>query len=531
MACLRWIICTAITIPWIALAEPVYDSEPNEIHLVILHTNDIHGHMTSWQGWEGDLAGKTIGGFDRLATAIARERKNAEHVLLLDAGDTVSDTMIGMKTRDEAIIELMNALEYDAMTIGNHELDFSPKDLRALMRKASFPILAANIRERGTEKLFAQPYIIRQLGPLRIGILGIAYPNTPLTTATENVSDIEFEETEPTAKHFVPQMRQAGVDIVVVLSHLGLNADIQLAQAVLGIDVIVGGHSHNRMTKPKRIADTLIVQAGAHGSDLGVLELAFHGTRRTESSYRLITLDHAEIKPDPVIVTEIDRLTAQLRAWENEVMGKAGDWLIRAQTLAGTEPRKRDQESPVDSLFADIIREVTGADIAFLPGVGYGIAIPPGPITTSALKNLVPHESHILLMKMNAVQLLEVLEQSIENTYADDPAKKIGGIIQVSGLAFTYDPQRSPGARILAASVSGTPLNSEKLYRVATNSLLAQGGHGYSTFPAISAHKDRGSQFEMIGNWLRSHPGIITPPLGRIQWHANEDNVAYEDRN
>lgn len=131
------------------------------------------------------------------------------------------------------------------------------------------------------------------------------------------------------------------------------------------------------------------------------------------------------------MAARIDELVGPLRSKEGKPIGQAWDWLIRAQTLAGTEPRKRDQESPVDSLFADIIREVTGTDVALLPGVGYGVAIPPGPITVEALRNLIPHESRIFVMEMNGAQLLKVLEQSVENTYTDDPAKKVGGMIQV----------------------------------------------------------------------------------------------------
>jgi 5'-nucleotidase len=491
-----------------------------ETRVVILHTNDLHGHITSWQGWEGDLAGKTVGGFDRLATAVEGLRRNRENVLLLDAGDTVADTMIGMNTQGRVVIELMNALHYDAMTIGNHEIDFGAEHLRSLIHQANFPILAANIRERETGKLFARPYVIRQLGSLKIGILGIAYPNTPFTTASKNVVDIEFEEAKPVAAHFMGEMRRAGADIVVVLSHLGLNADIRLAEAVPGIDVIIGGHSHNRMTEPKRIDNTLIVQAGAHGSDLGHLELTFQGKRRVASAYRLITLDHAQIEADSNTAALINRLTRTLKPRENEHIGRAGDWLIRAQTLAGTKPRKRDQESPVDSLFADIVREVTGTDVVLLPGVGYGVAIPPGPITEEALKNLVPHESRILVMEMQGVRLLEILEQSIENVHTKEAEKKVGGMIQVSGLSFTYNEQRPFGNRVLRALVGGTPISRGTFYRVATNSLLAQGGHRYRTFQSIPAHMDFGSQLEMIKTWLSGHPDITAPPPGRIHRQA-----------
>jgi len=489
-----------------------------ETVLVILHTNDFDGHVTAWQGWEGELAGKTIGGFARLAAAVKSARQNAEHVLLLDAGDAVADSMISKETRGGAVIRLMNALQYDAMAIGNHEFDFGEERLRVLIGEARFPVLAANIRVRGTGNLFALPYIIRQLGPLQIGILGMAYPNTSLTTIKNNVPDLEFEEAAPVARRFIQQMRDEGAGTVIVLSHLGLDADIQLAKNVPGIDVIVGGHSHNRMTEAKHIGDTLIVQAGAHGSDLGVLELMFHGTQRTRSTYHLLTLDHALIKADPHMTAQLAGLTAQLLPpSENTPVGHGRNWLIRAQTLAGTEPRLRNQESPADSLFADIIRESTKADVAFLPGIGYGVGIPPGVISTKALINLIPHESHIFIMEMNGAQLLEILEQSLENIYTGDPAKKVGGMIQVSGLTFTYDPQGRVGGRVHSASVNGKPFDAQARYRVATNSLLAEGGFNYGTFRTITSQADLGSQFEMIEGWMRRHPGITALTPGRIR--------------
>ena len=129
----------------------------------------------------------------------------------------------------------------------------------------------------------------------------------------------------------------------------------------------------------------------------------------------------------------------------------------------------------------------------------------------------MPHESRIVAIEMSGAQLLGILEQSIENTYTNNPAKKVGGIIQVSGLAFTYDEHRPFGERVIHASISGKALNGPARYRVATNSLLAQGGYAYQAFPATPRHSDLGGEFEIIATWLRDHPGIITPRQGRIQ--------------
>lgn len=148
--------------------------------LTVLHTNDMHGHLEPWQGWEGELKGRSMGGLDRLSARVnaARAAAGAESVLLLDAGDTVGDSMIAVETEGKALIEVMNAIGYDAMAIGNHEPDFTAEKLRQRISEARFPVLAANIRDRDSGQLFTKPYVIRTVQGVKVGILGLAYPHT-----------------------------------------------------------------------------------------------------------------------------------------------------------------------------------------------------------------------------------------------------------------------------------------------------------------------------------------------------------------
>lgn len=481
------------------------------LELTILHTNDIHGHIHAWSGWDGDLLGKTIGGFDRLASVAARIRKETANVLLLDAGDAIGDTQIASSTRGAAVIDLMNRVGYDAMVIGNHEPDYGMQTLQQRIQEARFAVLAANVVESSSGRLFTKPYSIREVGGLKIGILGLAYPNTPKTTAQKNVAGFEFRQATETAQKYLPELRSAGAGMVVVLSHLGLSADRRLAEQIDGIDVIVGGHSHNRMTQPMRAGNTLIVQAGAHLSDVGRLNLTIDGDRIVSSSAQLIPLDHSVIPADSALTQHMQRY-----AEDRQSIATAGAPLIRAQTLAGGEPRKRDEESPVDSLFADLVRERTGADIAFLPGVGYGVALLSGAISVAALRNLIPHESKIVRMRLKGRQVREILEQSVENVLTDDPKVKVGGMIQVSGLTFRYDPRRRFGERILEVSVGGKALTPDTAYTVATNSMLADGGHNYTTFTAGVERRQHEQQFEIVEQSLRAKKTVLPPAPGRI---------------
>lgn len=485
-------------------------------NLTILHTNDIHGHLESWRGWEGDLNGKIVGGLDRLAAQVEKVRGKVKtnNVLLLDAGDTIGDTAVAAETEGRAVVETMNRMRFDAMVVGNHEPDFTAEKLLERIKEAEFPILAANIAGKTDGKLFTKPYVIKTVGGVRVGILGLAYPNTPITSAKKNVENLTFRDAVATAREYVPRLRKEGAEIVVALTHLGLNADKRLAEEVGGIDVIVGGHSHNRMTEALHVRETLIVQAGAHGSDLGRLDLTIENGRVTVFKRTLIPIINTE--SNKTVAAEIEKQIAPYKSKLDENIGEAAGLIVRAQTIAGNEAEKRDAESPADSLFADAIREETNTEIAFLPGLGYGVAIQPGAITTDELRNLIPHDAAIFTMKLSGVQIREVLEQAVENVFTTDATKKVGGMIQLSGLRFSYDATLSRGNRVREIFVGEKPLEQKRSYRVAVNALLAEGGHNQKTFLAGAEKREAGKQYETVKKWIADRKNVSVPPIGRI---------------
>ena len=187
----------------------------------------------------------------------------------------------------------------------------------------------------------------------------------------------------------------------------------------------MGGHSHNRMQTALQEGNTLIVQAGAHGSDLGRLDLEIRNGKIVAHEYSLITLDNAIVPSDQKIAALSNNIHNPYRINLEEKIGRATAPLRRAQTIGGQEAGKRDQESPADSLFADLIRDKTKADVVILPGLGYGTAIPQGMISAADLRNLIPHDSEIVTLQLTRLQIRDILEQPLENTYAEDPAKNV----------------------------------------------------------------------------------------------------------
>jgi 5'-nucleotidase / UDP-sugar diphosphatase len=486
------------------------------MRLTILHTNDIHGHLWAWKGWEGPLQGKTIGGLAALSGAINAIRSQVPNCLLLDAGDLIGDTMLADLTQGKALIQALNFLKYDAWTLGNHEPDFGIDQLLQRMGEANFPTLACNVTQHLENQLLARPYVIKQVDDLRVGVLGVAYPKTPKTTAAENIRGVRFERPDTLVANYVSQLKDQSVSIVILLSHLGLAADQELASKVNGIDVIVGGHSHNRIQEPAVVNRTLIVQAGAHGSDLGRLDLLLKDNKIVGHERTLVLLDNARVPPDASAQQFLHELTQPHQAVVGEIIGAAGDWLIRAQTLAGNEVRLRDAESPVDSLFADLIRQATKSEFCFLPGVGYGVAIPPGPIRASQLRQLVPHDGKIITMQLPGAHIIAILEQAVDNVFSSDSEAKVGGMIQVSGLRFTYDPDRPQGHRVIAIERTEGSWDAALDYTVATNSMLANGGHNQCSFLLGQNRVELSTQYQMLKAAFQQLSAVMPPSLGRI---------------
>lgn len=247
---------------------------------------------------------------------------------------------------------------------------------------------------------------------------------------------------------------------------------------------------------------------------LGRLDLAIEKGRVVSHRRTLIPLTGEE--SDRAVAEVIESRSAPYERKMSAPIGRAETLIARAQTIAGQEPERRDAESPADDLFADAIRETTKADVAFLPGLGYGVALQPGIITSAELRNLIPHDSAVWTMRLTGAQILQALEQAIENFTTTDATKKVGGMIQVSGLRFSYDPEARRGRRVREVTVAGRPLAPRRRYTVAVNGLLAEGGHNYQPFTRGTSRREAGTQYEMVKSWIERRGEVSAPPTNRI---------------
>jgi 5'-nucleotidase/UDP-sugar diphosphatase len=457
----------------------------------ILHVNDFHGFV---DGYKPSGAKETLGGAAVLAGKIDRLRAERPS-LLVSAGDMIQGDNWTNQFQGGSTIELMNLLKFDVMTLGNHEFDFGQDILRRRMSEAAFPVLGANIEGLPGVK----PYVILQCGGLRVGIIGIATEEIPITTHPHNVTGLKFLPVKTVTERYVQELRNRA-DLLVVLSHTGYDEDRALAKAVSGIDVIVGGHSHTRVDNPPVIGKTLVTQAGSYGMVLGVIDITMRDGKVEALSGRL-----EEIRAD---APEKSAAAAGIVDKHKKALGAKMDEPVGDTTVALEADQIRKKETNLGNLITDIIKAATGAEIAVMNGGGIRKSLPKGKITVGDIYSIVPFDNYLVSMKLTGKQLRGAIEHGLSALEAN-----AGRFLQVSGLSYTFDPAAPVGSRVREVTVAGSPVNPDRQYVVATIDFLAAGGDGFTTFGdtlrnsggAVTASGVSGGAvvYSNAGTWLR----------------------------
>jgi 5'-nucleotidase / UDP-sugar diphosphatase len=497
--------------------------------ITILHTNDIHGRhrpipvirgsATSQTGdpgqtWDEFDAEGQAGGFAALASAVSRFRRERgeENVLLVDGGDTFSDDLLGNLTEGEAVIRLMNKVGYQLMALGNHDYDYGSERTQQLQEMAVFPIRAANVIEQDSGRPFlGDPTVVLEAAGQRVGFLALTYHNTALTGNPKNYQGLEFQDGIQAARKYLPELRKRA-DVVVVLSHLGTAMDRVLALQVPEMDLIIGAHSHDRITQ-ERIGKVSLVQAVSDISVLGEVVIHLGGDRATNVESRLHTLWLTEFPEDEDMARLVEELRAPYKDILEEVIAIAG----------GAIGRNYRSESPFDRLVGEIMCLETGAQVAFMPGVGYGVTLQPGPITREALYTLIPHPAKLVTMRLSGKQILEILEQSATNQDPGDPSLIVGGLVQSAGLTWKLDFNQPLGSRVSEVDVRGMPIQRDHSYLVVTNAGMARGLHQYTPFTEGQDRKVHDIQVnELVEKAFKQMRTVNPPDTGNIHLVAKE---------
>ncbi len=459
--------------------------------LRLLHVNDFHGFAEPYRPL-GSLELK--GGAAYLAFQAKRLRAEKPS-LLLAAGDMIQGDNWANLFQGASVMELLNAMGFDAMVVGNHEFDFGQAILKQRLSEAKFPVLGANVR--GLPGL--KPYVVKEVGGLKVALLGVITPDTAVSTHPQNVLGLSFLSPEAAVREFLPRLR-AEADLVVVLSHLGFAEDRKLAQRVPGLAVIVGGHSHTRLEQPVKVNDTIIVQAFEHGKFLGVLDLTVRQGKVTQARGRLVEIKPEAGPADPEILKIVKKYQQKVDILLNDVVGET------ATDLDATQARVR--ETTLGNLVADVMRDKVGADAALINGGSLRASIPRGRITRKQLYTALPFDNYLVAFRLTGRQLQAALEYGVSGV-----ERREGRFPQVSGLSFAYRPAAPPGCRVTEVAVGARPLEPDRHYTVATNDFLAAGGDGYTVFGEVLKAEGLASTGGMLqsgalvyndpGTWIR----------------------------
>jgi len=460
-------------------------SQQQEIR--ILHLNDFHGFTAAYKAFGSD---EMLGGISSLAWLADRLRKE-KPALFLAAGDMIQGNNWANLFKGKSVIELMNEMGFDAMVVGNHEFDFGQNVLKERISEAKFPFLGANVE--GLDEL--KPYLIKELEGLKIAIVGIVTEDTPILTHPDNVKGLKFLSPVETVEKYTKELRDR-VDIIIVLSHIGLNADMMLANKVKGIDVIVGGHSHTKTGRHMIIGKTIIVQAWEHAIVLGVLDLKVKDGKIIEAGSHLEEIKPKLLKKSDAVSSIVEKYSKMIDAIMRDVIGET------EADLDGENVRVR--ETNLGNLIADIMRQTSGADLAIINGGMIRTSIKKGKVKVDDIYSALPFDNYIVAMKLTGKQIKETLEHGVSAL-----EEKAGRFPQVSGITFSYSRSAEKGSRIKDIFVDGKPMEPDRDYVVATSDFLAAGGDGYRAFgEAIRVSND----FSVIGGTIKSNNLVYTDP-------------------
>jgi 5'-nucleotidase/UDP-sugar diphosphatase len=452
-----------------------------QVEIRILYLNDFHGFAEPYKPFGSD---EMYGGIAYLAGEVDHLRKEKAS-LLLSAGDMIQGNNWTNLFRGESTIELMNLMRFDAMVVGNHEFDFGQDVLRRRISESKFPVLGANVE--GLDLL--KPFLIKELNGVRVAVIGVVTEDTLISTYPRNVAGLRFVSPIDTVEKYIKELKDRS-DVVVVLSHIGYPADRILAENVRGIDVIVGGHSHTKLTKPVMVRNTIIVQAWEHGKSLGVLDLMVEGGKIVKFEGCLEEIKPKTGKADPTALAVVKKYREKEEALLNEKVGEA------EVDLDGENVRR--METNLGNLISDIMRYTSGADVTIINGGGIRASIKKGELRVKDVYSVLPFENYIVAIKLTGKQITEALEYGVSGVEDEE-----GGFPQVSGLTFEYSPSERKGLRIKKVCIQGKLIDLDKEYIVATNDFLAAGGDGYKVFAEAGMMKGEKVVYNSSGQWLR----------------------------
>ena len=490
-----------------AQLKPIYFREPdvniclgsmkgNAPHLVgeellkhfNVRPNTMEAHAFTYLDFEkaAKRFGK-VGGFAHLATLVKQVRASRPGSLLLDGGDTWQGSATALWTNGQDMVDACKQLGVDVMT-GHWEFTLGQERVKHIINndfKGKLDFVAQNVKDNEFGEPVFKPYVIKQINGIPVAIVGQAFPYTPIANPRHMVADWSFGIQDENMQKTVDEARAKGAQVVIVISHNGMDVDLKMASRVTGIDAIMGGHTHDGVPAPSivknRNGQTLVTNAGSNGKFLGVLDFDVKGGKIAGFKYRLLPVFANLIAPD----AEMDKLINTNRApYEAKLAEKLA-------ITEGTLYRRGNFNGTFDQLILDALMEVKGADAAFSPGFRWGTSLLPGEAIT--LEHVMDQTAmtypQTTLTEMTGENIKTIMEDVCDNLFNADPYKQQGGdMVRVGGIQYTCDLTKGFGKRINNMMLNGKALDANKKYKVAGWAPVAEGVVGEPIFDVVSGY-------------------------------------------
>ena len=538
-----WSLLTmALGVSLTVLLSSAFQKKPaqasTETTIAIMTTADLQSSITPYTV-DDDGKQLTVGGLERIASAARRIRSQVDGALLLSSGDDLIPPLFSI-FHGEPEMRGMSLAGYDIITPGNHEFDIGAATYKDALNFATFPVISANLIIEDQElRDRIRPYIIKKMAHIKVGVFGMMTPDF-LKVCSPGDGTTVNQDIISVAQKAVDSLLKEECDLIIALTHIGIELDRQLAKKVAGIDIIVGGHDHQYFYETH--GSTIIVQDGSRGQYLGVLRFTFTDGEIVNPVWEKILLD-STVGYEPKIRHLIAPYMAKYKDRLGQVIGKS------SLGLDAREDVVRRHESNLGNFIADSwLAWFTHADIALVnSGAIRGDKVyPAGPITYLTVNEIIPFRDEVVSVEMNGADLKQLLEISASalrvqgDGCPDNSRAGSGGFFQVAGLRITIDLSKpsfcavylergisqltNPGSRIIKAEVylsgSWTPLDPSATYTVLVNKWTASGGDGYYVLLREDIPKENTTMFstDILAGYIKRHSPISPRIEGRIDF-------------
>lgn len=457
--------------------------------LTTMATSDIHGNMLPYTPSGSKV---TVGGSAKAAYIFDAIKARNPNTLIIDGGDSPYNTDLANISLGKSSVDVMNAQGYDATVLGNHDFDYSFENLLSLAERADYAMLSANTYwADGKYPEQFKPYIVKEVGGVKVAIMGLTDDGSKATTHYTNTQDIDFHDQWKVGEETLAKAKaEAEADVIILLSHLH-GGNNTVPTKLSGIDLEVGG-GNDIFGRPLNIEGTVVVNPGGVGTCVNQTNLNMKDGKVIGYTFNQIILSSAV--PEKQAVKDILAVyEAELNAQMDVVIGTS------ANDIAWSSPLVRTQESPLGNLAADALRAYCDADIAIQNGGGVRAGLTKGDVTVGHIFKMLPFDNKVTLIEVTGQTVWDALENGVGG-YPETNGK----FPQVSGLKYTFDGSKPAGKRIVSVTLdNGKPIDKNAWYKLACNDFMCGGGDGYSMFnifsPEGSTHNAESAGVDLPG--------------------------------